>query len=153
MGNEKWYHDDGTMVLQIDTIDFAAGHFLPGHEKGCGSPHGHNYVVEDLKIYFDEPELDSMGILVDFGVVKGYFKQHWNHRNLVPNEQVQDWVEFYEKMDYADNLKGLLLTSVEYIGKTIKLELAALVGVNPNCVHFTIYETGGPELPGMGVSV
>jgi len=141
------------LTLQVDAIDFAAGHYLPGHEKGCGSPHGHNYIVENLTIDFEVERMDDMGVVIDFGVVKGYFKREWNHRNVVPQEHLEAWQRLYEELGLEDNLKPVLLTSVEAFAVIIKRDLAKLAHVDPCDVHFTIYETGGPELPGMGATV
>lgn len=46
---------------------FAAAHALRGYKGKCENVHGHNYRVQ---ITVEGPELDSIGLLVDFADVK-----------------------------------------------------------------------------------
>lgn len=46
---------------------FDAGHRIFGHESKCKHLHGHTYHVE---LSVSSPELDSLGRVVDFGVLK-----------------------------------------------------------------------------------
>ena len=46
---------------------FAAGHALRNYKGKCENVHGHNYRVQ---VTFSGPELDSIGLLVDFVQVK-----------------------------------------------------------------------------------
>ncbi|MFN0167061.1 MAG: 6-carboxytetrahydropterin synthase QueD [Bryobacteraceae bacterium] len=46
---------------------FSAGHALRGYKGKCENVHGHNYRVQ---VSIEGPELDSIGLLVDFGDVK-----------------------------------------------------------------------------------
>ena len=46
---------------------FAAGHALRGYRGKCENVHGHNYRVQVL---IRGPELDAVGMLVDFAEVK-----------------------------------------------------------------------------------
>jgi 6-pyruvoyltetrahydropterin/6-carboxytetrahydropterin synthase len=46
---------------------FSAAHRLIGHQGVCANFHGHNWEIE---IFLKGPTLDSIGILVDFKVVK-----------------------------------------------------------------------------------
>jgi 6-pyruvoyltetrahydropterin/6-carboxytetrahydropterin synthase len=46
---------------------FAAGHALRNYRGKCENVHGHNYRVQ---VTFSGPELDSIGLLVDFVEVK-----------------------------------------------------------------------------------
>lgn len=47
--------------------DFAAAHFLREYQGQCEHLHGHNYVV---RVYAGCDELDSEGLVVDFGALK-----------------------------------------------------------------------------------
>ena len=51
------------------TVDetFAAGHALRGYKGKCENIHGHNYRV---RVTLEGPELDSVGLLCDFGQLK-----------------------------------------------------------------------------------
>ena len=46
---------------------FAAGHALRGYRGKCENVHGHNYRVQ---LTLEGPELDAIGLLVDFVEVK-----------------------------------------------------------------------------------
>lgn len=46
---------------------FSAGHALRGYKGKCENPHGHNYRV---RVTIEGPQLDSIGLLVDFTQVK-----------------------------------------------------------------------------------
>ena len=51
-----------------------------GHESKCKHVHGHNYVAF---ITASAPELDDLGRVIDFGVLKerigGWIDEHWDH--------------------------------------------------------------------------
>ncbi len=65
--------------------DFCAGHRVYGHENKCGNLHGHNYRVT-FTVSSDN-ELDSLGRVVDFSVVKeklcNWLEEHWDHKMLL----------------------------------------------------------------------
>ncbi|MBK9167890.1 MAG: 6-carboxytetrahydropterin synthase QueD [Bryobacterales bacterium] len=46
---------------------FAAGHALRGYKGKCENVHGHNYRIQ---LAVEGPELNDIGLLVDFGDVK-----------------------------------------------------------------------------------
>jgi 6-pyruvoyltetrahydropterin/6-carboxytetrahydropterin synthase len=55
-----------------------------GHEGKCRHVHGHNYRVTFECVALEE--LDSLGRVVDFGVVKSrlcdWLEEHWDHKFL-----------------------------------------------------------------------
>lgn len=63
--------------------DLSFGHRVVGHESKCAMLHGHNY-----RIHFtcSAPELDSLGRVVDFSVIKStlcaWIEEKWDHRFL-----------------------------------------------------------------------
>ena len=67
--------------------DFSAGHRVVGHENKCADLHGHNYRVH---FHCRAKELDSVGRVVDFGVIKStlcnWVETYWDHRFLVWKE-------------------------------------------------------------------
>lgn len=73
-------------------IPFDAGHRILGHGGKCKHLHGHSYVVE-LAVEHVSPELaipdqlDDLGMLVDFGVIKDKIKtwvdKNWDHNFLL----------------------------------------------------------------------
>jgi len=55
-------------MFEVSVEDtFAAGHALRNYRGKCENVHGHNYRVQ---VTFSDPELDSIGLLVDFVEVK-----------------------------------------------------------------------------------
>lgn len=50
---------------------FAAAHYLTEYHGKCEHLHGHNYLV---RAFASGTELDSSGMLVDFGVIKGHLR-------------------------------------------------------------------------------
>jgi 6-pyruvoyltetrahydropterin/6-carboxytetrahydropterin synthase len=61
-------------------IKFCAGHRLAQHGGKCEFFHGHNYSAE---FYVTGSEVDEVGRLIDFAVLKTKFKgwldEHWDH--------------------------------------------------------------------------
>ncbi|MEM4863391.1 MAG: 6-carboxytetrahydropterin synthase QueD [Candidatus Nezhaarchaeales archaeon] len=51
---------------------FSASHVIADHPGKCRNLHGHNYVVE-LEVCRDS--LDSLGMVIDFGVVKQILRE------------------------------------------------------------------------------
>ena len=68
------------MLTAARKIHFAYGHRVWKHESKCKYFHGHNGVVW---IYARSPELDSLGRVIDFSVLKekvgGWIDEHWDH--------------------------------------------------------------------------
>lgn len=68
-------------------IKFCAGHRLYKHESKCAFFHGHNYVAD---FYVSSDEMDAVGRVVDFSVLKDNFKgwldDHWDHGFLLYQE-------------------------------------------------------------------
>lgn len=65
-------------------LEFDAAHRVRQHESKCRNLHGHRYVVE---VTAHAPELDMLGRVVDFGVMKerlgGWIDTHWDHQTLL----------------------------------------------------------------------
>lgn len=70
--------------VEKDYLKFSAAHFLVFGEK-CERLHGHNYAVSvDL-----EGELDEIGYIFDFIVLKEFAEHHCNaldHKTLIPSK-------------------------------------------------------------------
>lgn len=68
-------------------LEFDAAHRVQGHEGKCRNLHGHRYVVEAT---FSATTLDSLGRVVDFGVIKTILGQwlddNWDHTTILFNE-------------------------------------------------------------------
>jgi 6-pyruvoyltetrahydropterin/6-carboxytetrahydropterin synthase len=59
-------------------------HRVPNHDGKCRAFHGHRYVAE---ISCSAPQLNEMGMVVDFGVLKSvvgqWIEDHWDHTALL----------------------------------------------------------------------
>lgn len=71
-------------------IEFDAAHRVLRHESKCAHLHGHRYAVE-ITCYADE--LDPVGRVVDFGVIKDivgtWIDEEWDHGTLI-NEKDEE---------------------------------------------------------------
>jgi len=87
---------------------FAAGHALRNYRGKCENVHGHNYRVQ---VTFNGPELDSIGLLVDFVEVKkliGAVVERLDHQflnNLAPFDVLNPSAENMAKYFY-DEIRG-----------------------------------------------
>jgi len=65
-------------------LQYAIGHRVFKHESKCAKLHGHNYV---FFLTAEAMELDSIGRIIDFGVLKerfdSWFSLHWDHGFLL----------------------------------------------------------------------
>ena len=63
--------------------DISCGHRVTNHESKCQYLHGHNYRVT---FYVSADELDRVGRVLDFGVIKillcQWLEENWDHRFL-----------------------------------------------------------------------
>ncbi len=73
-------------MLRTITVEvgFCYGHRLHEYEGKCANLHGHQGTVHAT---FGADRLDAIGMVVDFGVVKGYVKNwiddNWDHRMML----------------------------------------------------------------------
>ena len=131
------------MKLYFPEITFQAAHYIPGHPK-CKVIHGHTYFVRNLEIEVDELGLNEQGISVDFGVIKGYFKENWDHKFIVPKDEMTGhaWLG-----KFSENLVELRFTSAEWMAIIIRKELGEKIGWDePTAafkIHFELWE--GPN--------
>lgn len=72
------------MISVTRTHEICAGHRVVGHEGKCKNLHGHNYQFE---FTLESDELDGVGRVVDFSVVKTIFcnwlESNWDHKMLL----------------------------------------------------------------------
>jgi 6-pyruvoyltetrahydropterin/6-carboxytetrahydropterin synthase len=65
-------------------LEWDSGHRVLGHRGKCRHLHGHRYAAE---ITVQSPDLDGLGMVVDFGVIKervgGWIDQSWDHNLLL----------------------------------------------------------------------
>ena len=70
------------MFEVIVEASFAAAHSLRGYQGKCAQVHGHNFRV---RVTAEGEQLDELGLLVDFTVLKGRLRQlveRLDHENL-----------------------------------------------------------------------
>lgn len=85
------------MPLITRRLEFDAGHRIHGHENKCANLHGHRYVAE---ITVSSPELDGIGRVVDFNVLKtivgGWIDTYWDHNILLhPNDPILEMCDIF----------------------------------------------------------
>lgn len=72
------------MITCTRRLEFDAAHRVLEHESKCKYVHGHRYVLEAT---FTADSLDSVGRVVDFGVIKeklgGWIDTHWDHTAIL----------------------------------------------------------------------
>ena len=73
-----------TRITATRRLEFDAAHRVMNHESQCKNLHGHRYVIEAT---LEAPELDALGRVVDFGVIKQKLGQwlddHWDHATIL----------------------------------------------------------------------
>lgn len=60
------------MISCTRKIEFDSAHRVLNHESKCKYLHGHRYVLE---VTFQAPELDNLGRVIDFGLIKDRIKK------------------------------------------------------------------------------
>lgn len=72
------------MVTAVRKIHFCAGHRVMNHESKCATLHGHNY---NMYIHARAPQLDSLGRVIDFGVLNeiagNWIDTYWDHTTIL----------------------------------------------------------------------
>ena len=89
---------------------FAAGHALRGYKGKCENVHGHNYKV---RVTLEGPELDAVGLLVDFVHVKQAIRaviaavDHKFLNDFAPFDTVNPSAENIAKYFYEETSKQM----------------------------------------------
>ena len=63
------------------TINFDAAHRLLNYNGNCNNLHGHTWTV-DIEIDSDR-DMDEVGMLLDYRVIKQYFKDYYDHKTIL----------------------------------------------------------------------
>ncbi len=73
-----------TRITCTRLLAFDAAHRVMEHESKCRHFHGHRYGVEAT---FTAPELDALGRVVDFGIIKeklgAWIDEQWDHTAIL----------------------------------------------------------------------
>lgn len=89
---------------------FSAAHKLIGYQGDCSRKHGHNYII---KVFVKGPELNDIGILVDFKEIKKHLQEiiesydHYDLNDIKPFDKINPTAENISKIVY-DKLKTLV---------------------------------------------
>ena len=122
-------------------IEFDAAHRVMRHESKCRNLHGHRYKIE-LTV---EGELDTLGRVVDFGVMKevfgGWVDQHLDHgcvlfdvdESIVELCRTNGWRFFVmDSNPTAENMAELLFKKAEELLPKLTVVRLRLYET-PNC--------------------
>ena len=136
------------MILASRYHDISCGHRVVGHENKCRHLHGHNYRIIFNCASLGNKKLDSVGRVIDFGVIKErlcqWLEDNWDHKFLM-----------WEKDPLVPNLQAIH----EMMDPTTKSYLNdfadsfVYVPFNPTAENMAIYlvEVVGPQqLEGTG---
>ena len=91
----------------VRKIHFCYGHRVMNHESKCATLHGHNGVIW---VHVSPiQELDALGRVVDFSVVKeaigGWVDKHWDHTMII----FKDDLKTIELLSQAPSFKGVFI--------------------------------------------
>lgn len=114
--------------------DLSVGHRVVGHENKCRWLHGHNYRVH----FYVAGSLDSVGRVLDFGVIKArlcqWLEERWDHKLLL-------WEQ------------DPFLPALQALGGDVAASVV-VVPFNPtaeNMGAFLLHEVGPVALAGTGI--
>lgn len=130
-------------IICTRRIEFDAAHRVLEHESKCKNLHGHRYVVEAS---FTANNLDALGRVVDFGVIKqrlgDWINENWDHTTILfqkdeklgkaINELTGQTIFYLPSNPTAENMANHLL---EHICPQL------FADINISCVEIKIYET------------
>lgn len=67
--------------------DISCGHRVAGHENKCSHLHGHNYRIHFFVEPYPDQDLDRVGRVLDFSVIKSqlciWLEENWDHKMLL----------------------------------------------------------------------
>jgi len=134
------------MITVSRKITFCAGHRLVAHEGHCSHLHGHNYTAFFQAGNRDGGELDSVGRIIDFSVLKerlgGWIDKNWDHSFILWREDFEaiaalktifnQPVFLLDENPTAENL-------AEYLLRVVGPEV--LLGSSVTLLKVTLWET------------
>ncbi len=137
--------------LKVRGLYFSAGHRIVGHPQ-CHRPHGHTYFVDVTYVPVVD-ELDEMGMIIDFGDLKGgikdYLKNNWDHLTIIQDipEEIDAWTELFNKLGVnLIYLKPIKHTTAEYMQELISKDL---IKIFPDAAEIIVELFEGP-MQGIG---
>lgn len=138
----------------IRSHEICAGHRVVGHESKCRHLHGHNYkfhfkVEPTMQDQVNDNELDSVGRVIDFSVVKTtlcqWLEDNWDHKFL--HWEKDDLINGLSYLAQFDAERGThqVVTGEDYLHFTGSL---VSLPFNPTAENLAAYmvEVIGPQL-------
>jgi len=135
------------MITATRRLRYDIGHRVFRHESKCARLHGHGYV---FFLTAEAPELDNLGRVIDFGVLKArfdpWFLLHWDHGFLLWDADEEAVAAIRMVPDYklatlpynptAENIAHYILTVLgpELLADTPVRLVRVVVEETPNCV-------------------
>ena len=124
------------MITITRRFQYAMGHTLHEHEGACANLHGHNYVA---LISVAADDLDSVGRVVDFGVIKeiigAFINTQYDHKFLVNKADnradglvaLDDTVRVVDFNPTAENLVTELLLESQALLTPLQLTITRII--------------------------
>jgi len=134
------------MITITKRLEWDAAHRVLRHESKCSTLHGHRYAAE---ITVTAPELDAVGRVVDFGVIKErvgrWIDDTWDHTTLV-NEQDVALLAFCSGEHADSGKRAPYVFNCEPTAENIAIELhrvaeKLLAGTGVTVHSIRVYET------------
>lgn len=130
------------MITITRKLEFDYGHRVLGHEGKCRFLHGHRGVAE---ITVRAPQLDSVGRVIDFGVVKQlvgkWIDDNWDHNLLLNGDDPQlEYLRTTEdRSPYVMAIEGN--PTAENMARHLYSVAVTLLPPNMQVVNVRIWET------------
>lgn len=131
------------MINCVRRIEFDAAHRIINHESKCKMLHGHRYALEAT---FVAKELDNLGRVIDFGVIKevlgSWIDEHLDHNTIlsIKDKELGEKIssETGQKIYYIDKNP-----TAENIADHIFLDICPKLFAKRHvkCVAIRLYET------------
>lgn len=105
--------------------DISAGHRVLGHEGKCRNLHGHNYRIHFTVVpSWDVSELDNVGRVIDFSVVKStlcqWLEDNWDHKMIL-------W-QHDPMVDVLKNASGIVVVPFNPTAENMAYFLVSTIG-------------------------
>jgi len=133
------------MITCTRRIEFDAAHRVMEHESKCKHLHGHRYALEAA---FAAPKLDTLGRVVDFGVIKStlgaWIDEHWDHATILSEKdkplgvaiaaKTGQKIFYLPKNPTAENMAEYLLALCKELFRGMDIECTSIrLYETPNC--------------------
>lgn len=130
--------------------DISCGHRVAGHESKCAHLHGHNYRIHFKVVSHNLSEenqtgLDSLGRVLDFGVIKEklcmWLEDKWDHKFLVWEKDM--WADVLYQLDRQGTVLVPFNPTAENMADHLLLVVgpAALTGTGCTLISVRVDET------------